>query len=125
MGLFNVSPMDWISKVMDFSQTSLENTVDTIKEVQQTIVEIPINIAEELGLPEETSAELKDKHRRILDHVMDGVCDACGEVNEYIVKQAEAVNDFANFTPSPTKPKLLRLETNKDAGEPGQGTKAG
>lgn len=117
MGLFNLSPLDWITKVMDFSQTSLENTMGTVKEVHQTMVEIPINIAQDLGLPEETSNALKYTHRRILDHVLDGVSAGCGEVNQYIVNQAEAVNQLANFAPNPAKPTLVKLDMNKESGQ--------
>ena len=116
MGLFNVSPLDWIGKVMDFSQTSLDNTLGTVKEVHQTLVEIPINIAQELGLPEEKAATLKITHRRILDHALDGVSEACGEVNQYIVKQAEAVNQLANFASNPAKPTIVQLDRPPESG---------
>ena len=114
MGLFDMSPSDWISKVMDFSQKSLENTVGTVTDVHQALVEIPINIAQELGVPEEQCAALKKRHRQILDHVANGVCDACGEVNQYVVKQAGIVNELADFKPKRKEPKVLRLENNQD-----------
>lgn len=106
-----------ITTVMDFSQKSLENTMSTIKEVHQTIAEIPINVAEELGgLPEEQATALKNKHRRVLDHVHDGIVDAVGEVNEYIVKQAQAVNDMARAQWDPPKPTIVEFETKKNRG---------
>jgi len=114
MGLFDMSPLDWITKVTDFSQKSLENTMDTIKEVHQTIAEIPINIAQELGFPEENSAALKDTHRRVLDHLHGGFCDACGEVNQYIVKQAKAVNQLADFAPDPAEPTIVKFDQKKE-----------
>ncbi len=110
MGVFNISPLDWITRVTDFSQKSLENTLGTIREVHQTIVEIPINIAEELGLPEEEAVAIKKTHRQLLDHIHSGVCDACGEVNQYIVKQAKIVDELANFDPSPREPGIVKLE---------------
>ena len=116
MGLFNVSPLDWITKVTNFSQTSLENTMDTIKEVHQTLVEIPIDVAQELGVPEEQAAALKETHRRILEHLHSGVCDACGEINQYIVKQAKTVNELANFEPPAPKPRVVGL-IGKTVGE--------
>ncbi|MFW2405859.1 MAG: hypothetical protein ACN4GT_13895 [Gammaproteobacteria bacterium] len=106
-----------ITTVMDFSQRSLENTMDTIKEVHQTIVEIPINIAEELGgLPKEQADVLKTKHRLVLDHVHDGIVGAVGEVNQYIVKQAQAVNDMARAQWDPPKPRVVDFETKKGSG---------
>lgn len=113
MGLFDMSPLDWITKVTDFSQQSLENTMGTIKEVHQTIIEIPINAAQEFGLPEERAGALKDTHRRVLDHLHSGVCDACAEVNQYIVEQAKAVNRLADFDARPTEseePTVLKLD---------------
>lgn len=114
MGLFDMSPLDWITKVTNFSQTSLENTMGTIKEVHQTIVEIPIDVARELGLPDEQSRLLKEKHRRVLDHIHDGVCKACGEVNHYIVKQARAVNQLADFKSRSAGSRILQLDSGAD-----------
>jgi len=102
--------VDRITKVMDFSQTSLENTMDTITEVHQTIIEIPINVVQELGFPEETSTALKNTHRRILDRIYGGYCNACGEVNRYIVKQAQAVSKLSEFSSEPTRPMPVKLE---------------
>ena len=112
MGLFDMSPLDWITKVTDFSQRSLENTLGTIKEVHQTIIEIPIDIAQELGLPEKDGSALKDAHRRILDRVHNGVCNACGEVNQYIVEQAKAVNQLADFRQKPAASTTVKLAAN-------------
>jgi len=114
MGLLDTSPLGWIIKVTDFSQISLENTMGTIKEVHQAIIEIPINIAQELGFPEEDSTALKDSHRQILDHIHGGVCDACGEVNQYIVKQAKTVNQLFNFAPYPVEPTIVKLDRKKE-----------
>lgn len=114
MGLFDVSPLDWITKVMDFSQTSLENTMGAVKEVHQTTVEIPINVAQELGLSEEQSAALKETHRRVLDHLYGGICEACAEVNQYIVKQAKTVNQLADFAANPAEPTIVKLASEKE-----------
>jgi hypothetical protein len=100
--------MDWISKVSKFSQQSLGNTLGTIKEVHQILVEVPIDIAEELGAPPDKCAEVKAQHRRILDHVEKGVASSCNEVLDYIVKQAELVDELAAGREEP-KP-LARLE---------------
>jgi hypothetical protein len=113
MGLFDMSPLGWIIKVTDFSQTSLENTMGTVKEVHQAIIEIPINVAQELGFPEESATVLKDTHRQILDHLQGGICDACGEVNQYIVKQAKAVNQLFNFVPNSVDPTIVKLQRKK------------
>jgi len=110
MGLFDMSPLGWITKVTDFSQTSLENTMGTIKEVHQAIIEIPIDVAQELGFPEEDSTALKNKHRQILDHLHDGICDTCSEVNQYIVKQAMAVNQLFDFEAHPTETTIMKPE---------------
>jgi len=114
MGVFNISPLDWITRVTDFSQKSLENTLGTIREVHQTIVEIPIDIAEELGLPEEDAVAIKQTHRRLLDHIHSGVCDACGEVNQYIVKQAKIVDELANFDSKAAEPTVVKLDRMQD-----------
>ena len=113
MGIFDVSPLGWITKVADFSQTSLENTMGTVKQVHQAMVEIPINIAQELGLPEEDTKALKDAHRRMLDPLYDGVCEACGEVNQYIVKQATTVNQLFDFKEQPSEPNIVKLDRKK------------
>lgn len=110
MGLLDKSPLELIRKVTNFSQTSAENTLGTIKEVHQKLVEIPLDLAQEFGLPEEKSIELKDKHRRLLDHLHSGVCEAIGEVNRYVVKQAEAVDELADYGPKRAEPKLLQLD---------------
>lgn len=109
MGMFDMSPLDLITKVTDFSQRSLENTLGTIKEVHQTIVEIPIDVARELGLPDDKSTMLKETHRRVLDRVHEGVCDACGQVNRYIVEQAKAVNQLADYAPRSAEPKVVEM----------------
>jgi len=109
MGLFDMSPLDLITKVTDFSQKSLENTLGTIKEVHQTIIEIPIDVARELGLPDDKSTMLKETHRRVLDRVHEGVCDACGQVNQYIVEQAKAVNDLADYSRKNAEPKVVEM----------------
>lgn len=107
--------VDRITKVMDFSQTSLENTMDTITEVHQTIIEIPINVVQELGFPEETSTALKNTHRRILDRIYGGYCNACGEVNRYIVKQAQAVSQLTDPASEPARPAPIKLERKQES----------
>ena len=114
MGILNMSPLDWVTRVMDFSQTSLENTLGTVQEVHQTMAEIPINIAQEFGMSEQTSAALKYTHRRVLEHLYNGVRDAVGEVNEYMVKQAQNVDKLTNFDRLPSKPTLVKLGTKKE-----------
>lgn len=107
--------VDRIATVMNFSQTSLENTMSTVMEVHQTIIEIPINVAEDLGgLPEEKAKALKDKHRQVLEHLNGGIVDAIGEVNQYIVKQAQAVNDFARSQWEPPKPTIVEFQKKQD-----------
>ena len=110
MGLLNKSPLDLIRKVTDFSQTSAENTLSTIKEVHQKLAETSLDVAQEFGLPEDRSTELKEKHQRVLDHLHEGVCDAIGEVNQYIVKQAQAVDELADYSPKSGEPKLIPLD---------------
>lgn len=114
MGMFDMSPLDLITKVTDFSQKSLENTLSSIKEVHQTIVEIPINVAQDLGLPEDTSTALKYTHRRVLDRVHDGVCGACGEVNRYIVEQAKAVNQLADYPARSAQPSIVKMQKREE-----------
>lgn len=114
MGILNMSPLDWVTRVMDFSQTSLENTLDTIKEVHQTMAEIPINVAQEFGMSEETSTALKDTHRRVLDHIHNGVRDAVGEVNQYMVKQAQNIDNLANFDKRPDERTAVTLQSPPD-----------
>ncbi len=99
--------VDRISKVMEFSQTSLENTMSTVREVHQSIIEIPINVAQELGYSEEKSTALKNTHRRVLELIHGGIVDACGEVNKYVVKQAQAVSELADPQTQPAKPTLV------------------
>ena len=114
MGILNVSPLGWVTRVMEFSQTSLENTLDTVQEVHQTMAEIPINVAQEFGMSEQTSAALKYTHRRVLEHLYNGVRDAVGEVNEYMVKQAQNIDKLTNFDRLPSKPTIVRLGSTKD-----------
>ena len=97
MGILNMSPLDWTTRVMEFSQTSLENTLHTVKEVHQTMAEIPLNVAQELGMSKQTSTALKYIHRQVLDQIYDGVGNAVGEVNQYVVKQAQNIDRLANF----------------------------
>ena len=112
MGLLDMSPLGWIVKVTDFSPKSLQNTLDTVKEVHQSVVEIPINVAEELGLLDENSEALKDKHRKILDHLYAGIGEPCHEVYRYIAKQATAVNELFDFSPPPVDSTVVRLDPN-------------
>ena len=114
MGILNVSPLGWVTRVMEFSQTSLENTLDTVQEVHQTMAEIPINVAKEFGMSEQTSAALKYTHRRVLEHLYNGVRDAVGEVNEYMVKQAQNVDRLTNFDRLPSRPTIVKLGSKKD-----------
>jgi len=107
--------VDRITKVMDFSQTSLENTMDVVTEVHQTIIEIPINVVQELGFPEETSTALKKTHRRLLERIYGGYCHACGEVNRYIVKQAKAVDQLSGSGSGLAKPTPVKLDQNPDS----------
>jgi hypothetical protein len=113
MGILNMSPLDWVTRVMDFSQTSLENTLDTVKEVHQTIAEIPINVAQELGLPKETAAALKYIHRQVLDQIDSGVRGSVGQVNQYMVKQAENVDKLTNFDRVPSEPTIVTPASKK------------
>ena len=103
-----------ITAVMDFSQKSMENTMDVVKEVHQAIIEIPIDIATELGYAEESAKLLKQKHRRLLEATHGGIKKSCGEVNRYIVKQATIVTELAEASairPRPrAKTKLVELE---------------
>ncbi len=105
--------VDRIAKVMEFSQTSFENTMDTVREVHQSIVEIPINIAQELGFSEEKSTAIKNTHRRVLEVIHGGITDACGEVNQYVVKQAQAVSELASSQSPPAKPTLVNWDAEK------------
>jgi len=107
--------VDRITRVMDFSQKSLENTMDVVTEVHQTIIEIPINVVQELGFPEETSTALKNTHRRVLERIYGGYCNACGEVNRYIVKQAQAVSQLTDPASGPARPTPLKLERKQES----------
>lgn len=109
MGLLNMSPLDLIVKVMDFSQKSLENTTGTIKEVHLALTDIPIDIAQEFGLSREKATALKATHRRTLDHIERGFCTACVEFNQYIVKQAMAVDEYAEFKSKPARRGVVML----------------
>lgn len=117
MSVFDISPIGWIRRTMTFSQTSLQNTLHTIKEVHQSVVEIPINVAQELGLPDETAKVLKGTHRRILDHVHRGVSDSCGEVARYVIKQANAVDQLFDAPPKPAATAIVKLAPT-DEGPP-------
>lgn len=117
MGILKMSPLDWVTRVMDFSQTSLENTLDTVKEVHQTVAEIPINVAQEFGLPKETATALKYTHRRVLDHIDNGVRESVGEVNQFMVKQAQNVDRLANFDRVPSEPAIVELGTEEEPQE--------
>lgn len=108
MGILNMSPLDWVTRVMDFSQTSLENTLDTVKEVHQTLAEIPIDVAQELGLPKEASAALKYTHRQVLERIDTGVRGAVREVNQYVVKQAQNVDRLVNFDRPPEEQTIVK-----------------
>lgn len=113
MGILNVSPLGWVVRVMEFSQTSLDNTLDTVKEVHQTMVEIPVNVAEELGLPKQTAADLKNTHRRVLDHIYTGISDSVGHVNQYMVDQAQSVDWLTSSDRPPAAPKIVKIENKK------------
>jgi hypothetical protein len=108
MGILNMSPLDWTTRVMEFSQTSLENTLHTVKEVHQTMAEIPLNVAQEFGMSKDTSTALKYIHRRVLDHMYDGIGNAVGEVNQYVVKQAQNIDRLTNFDRVPEEPTFVR-----------------
>lgn len=112
-----MSPLDWATRVTDFSQKSLDNTLDTVKEVHQTMAEIPINVANEFGMSEQTSSALKYAHRRVLDHIYNGVSGAAGEVNQYIVKQVQNVDRLANFDRPPSEPTIVELRTKNEQPE--------
>lgn len=125
MSVFDISPLGWIQRTMTFSQTSLQNTMDTIKEVHQSVVEIPINVAQELGLPEETANALKGTHRRILDHVHRGVFDSCGEVARYVIRQATAVDQLFDAPSKPPPGTIVKLaRTNEGPPEAQVGDQA-
>ena len=100
-----MSFVDRITAVMTFSQKSMEHTMDVVKEVHQAIIEIPIDILLELGYAEESAALLKQKHRRLLEATHGGIKKSCGEVNEYIVKQATIVSELASASAIRPKPK--------------------
>ena len=99
MSLLDMSPLDWVNRVTDYSQRSLQNTMGTIKSVHQTHVEMPINVAQELGAPADKCAAAKATHRQVLDHLHNGFLEACEEVHEYVAKQATLVNELAAGKP--------------------------
>jgi len=100
-----MSFVDRITAVMTFSQQSMENTMDVVKEVHQAIIEIPIDILLELGYAEESAVLLKQKHRRLLEATHGGIKKSCGEVNQYIVKQATIVSELAEASAIRPTPK--------------------
>ena len=118
MGILKMSPLDWTTRVMEFSQTSLENTLDAVKEVHQTMAEIPLNVGQELGLPKQTSDALKYIHRQVLDRIYDGVGEAVGEVNQYVVKQVQNVDRLANFDPASPEPETASETEHEPEAEP-------
>jgi hypothetical protein len=112
-----MSFVDRITAVMNFSQKSMENTMDVVKEVHQAIIEIPIDILLELGYAEESAALLKQKHRRLLEATHGGIKKSCGEINQYIVKQATVVSELAEASAIRPKPKSKLVELEAQEGE--------
>jgi hypothetical protein len=119
-GILSMSPLDWVETVMDFSQTSLDNTLHTIKEVHQTIAEIPIDVAQEFGLPQETANALKSTHRRVLNRIHAGFSDACAEVHQYMIRQARAINKLTDFDADdePEERPLVRVDEPQEIQQP-------
>lgn len=110
MSLLDTSPLQWVRRVTDFSQRSLDNTLGTITSVQQSIVEVPINIAEELGVAPDKCAYAKAVHRRLLGHVYQGLSASCAEVHDYIVKQATLVDELAAGSDNSTTKPVVDLQ---------------
>jgi adenylosuccinate lyase len=84
-----------VSEFKDLIQNSLENAMGTVERIHQTVIEMPIDVATELGLSQEQATRLKDGHRRILHTLYAGVASGYNDLGDLVVAQVTSLTEFA------------------------------
>jgi len=79
----------------DLVQSSFRNAMDAVENIHQTTAEIPIEILQEIGYPEDKAEIIKDSHRRILKIVYGGICNAHEDLGKLVVQQFGELGKFA------------------------------
>ena len=112
--------IDKIANFRNYTQAAFENGMDTAKTIHQKMMaEVPVNIVQELGFPEQTGKELKERHQRILNHVYGGACTTVDEFGKLVVKQIGELGNLVNGRSAPPPgasadaPKKKRKDKNK------------
>ena len=83
--------VDQFASYKDIVQGSFENAVGAVEEIQQTVVEVSLDILTELGVPAETAKSVKETHRRVAHTFYSGMCHVTDEFGDLIVDQVRVV----------------------------------
>ncbi|NIQ97631.1 MAG: hypothetical protein GWN87_28250, partial [Desulfuromonadales bacterium] len=86
---------DTVSRFNEYVQSSFRNGIATVEKLHQSAVEIPINMATQVGLPRDKANLIKDTHRRILKDVYGTVCGANEEIGALVVQQVGELRKLA------------------------------
>jgi len=114
---------DKASMFNDIVQSSFRNAMDAVENIHQTTAEIPIEILQEIGYPEDKAEIVKDSHRRILRIVYGGICNAHEDLGKLVVQQFGELGKFAegiaasgyNASSQARKTKVSKKSTRKKA----------
>lgn len=88
--------LDTVSRFNEFVQSSFRNGMATVEKLHQSGVEIPVDMATQLGFPRDKAELIKDTHRRILNGVYGTVCRANEDIGALVVKQVGELRTLAN-----------------------------
>lgn len=71
-----------------------------IEHAHQTIAEMALDLAEEMGLPHANAEVLKTKHHRVIHVFYDAIVRTNDEIGDLVVSQFDAVTRFAGTVDS-------------------------
>lgn len=91
-----MTTVDPLSRFNEYVQASFRNGMATVEKLHQSAVEIPIDMATELGFAREKADFIKDMHRRMLKDVYGAVCGAHEDIGALVVQQVGELRTLAN-----------------------------
>ena len=82
-----------VDGVMDYIGEAFDTGVNAARGIHQAGAEIPLNILQSLGLPEDTAKSLKEKHEGLITSVYDAVHSVVSEVGKAGAGQIRLVQE--------------------------------
>ena len=76
-----------------FLRGSFQVGMGAVQDIQRAMTEIPLDMLEAIGVPEEKTAGVRDKHRQLLGSLYDSIDSFAGTMADTASEQVERLSD--------------------------------